>query len=245
MIKIRKIEKRKFLVILGIGLVVVGGLVLFAFARTWGKTDIEFKIHINKQLVMQSVYGESPTFAIWIEDPETGATKTIFVTNRAGNGDWEGKTDVPVALPEWDQIHKKEQKVEEHSDSPKSGVDGISGATPKPGYFTTRVRVKPGSKWICWIEMNLSGDYNDVYKQYDKVHKTSDDYGSGQPALVYRGEITAVCGNRTVPEVFGMSLLGAENGKIIQPLKGITTALHIFDEIEISVVRPKPRIVNW
>ncbi len=219
-------------------LFVVGCLVIYAYSHTWGKTELEFKIHINEELILESVYGESPTFAIWIENPETGEAKAIFVTNRAGEDDWEGKADVPTALPQWDSISKKNKQT-----GPTDlNVDAVSGATPKPGYFTTRVGVNPESKWICWIEMNLAGDYNENFPNFDKVTKKTDDFGTGQPAIVYRADIEAVDGNTAVPEVVGMSVLN-EQGKIIQPLEGITTALDVFDEITISVVKPKPKIL--
>jgi hypothetical protein len=128
-------------------------------------------LHINEQLVLESVFGESPTFAIWLEDPET--------------------------------------------------------------------------KWICWIEVNLAGDFNDTYKEYDEVAQVSDEYKTGQPALLYKAELTAEEGNQVVPDVAGMCILVPEKGVMIQPLKGITTATGIFDEINIMVVRPKPRIIEW
>jgi hypothetical protein len=235
---ITKKVKVRLLIVLLSGLFVLGSLIFYAYAQTWGKTEIEFRIHINEELVLQSVYGESPTFAIWIENPETGEAKTIFVTNRAGVDDWEGKVEVPTALPAWDSISRKENQPNQTD----INVDAITGATPQPGYFTTRVRVRPGSRWTCWIEMNLAGDYNEHYKEFDKVSKMTDEFGTGQPAIVYKADIKAVSGNTVIPEVIGMSVL-KERGKIIQPQEGITSALNIFDEITISVVRPKPKIL--
>jgi hypothetical protein len=49
--------KRYILTAFVTGIVLIGGLVLFAFARTWGKTEIQFKIHINEKLVQQSTFG--------------------------------------------------------------------------------------------------------------------------------------------------------------------------------------------
>lgn len=230
--------KVKLLIILLSGLFVLGILIFYAYARTWGKTQLEFKIHINEERVLQSVYGESPTFAIWIENPETGEAKTIFVTNRAGVDDWEGKVNVPTALPKWSSINSEETKT----DKEDLGVDAVTGATPQPGYFTTRARVNPGSKWVCWIEMNLAGDYNEHYREFDEVTKKTDEYGNGQPAIVYKADIEAVIGNSIVPEVAGMSVLN-EKEEIIKPLKGITSALDVFDEIIIAVVKPKPKIL--
>jgi hypothetical protein len=65
-------------------------LVLYAFANTWGKTDLEIRIDINKKLVQESSFGESPSFAIWLENPENGEIRAVYVTRRAAEGDWEG-----------------------------------------------------------------------------------------------------------------------------------------------------------
>lgn len=235
---VSKKVKSRLLIVFFSGIFVLVGLIIYAYAHTWGKTEIEFRIHINEELVLQSVYGESPTFAIWIENPESGISKTIFVTNRAGTEDWEGKVEVPTALPAWDSIGRKEKQL----DMADKEFDAITGATPLPGYFTTRVKVKPGSRWTCWIEMNLAGDYNEHYKQFDEIRKKTDDFGTGQPAIVYRADITAEIGKTVVPEVVGMSVLN-EHGKIIQPLEGITSALNVFDEIIIAVVKPNPKIL--
>ncbi len=235
---ISKRIKVRLLIILLSGLIILAGLIIYAYARTWNKAELEFKIHINEELILQSVYGESPTFAIWLENPDTGDSKTIFVTNRAGKGDWEGKVEVPTALPKWQSIADKERQTEQSDIE----VDAVTGATPLPGYFTTRARVKPGSKWNCWIEMNLSGDYNQHYKEFDEIEKKTDEFGDGQPAIVYKTYIEAAMGNIVAPEVVGMSILN-EKGEIIQPLEGITTALEVFDEITIAIVKPKPRII--
>jgi len=236
---ISKKVKGRLLIVFFSGIFILVGLITYAYARTWGKTEIEFRIHINEELVLQSVYGESPTFAIWIQNPETSETKTIFITNRAGIDDWEGKVDVPTALPAWDSVTRKGKQNEESG----MEVDAVTGATPLPGYFTTRARVRPGSRWTCWIEMNLAGDYNEHYKEFDEATKTTDEFGTGQPAIVYKAEIEAVNGNTVVPEVVGMSIL-KEEGEIIQPMEGITNALDVFDDIAIVIVKPKLKIIN-
>lgn len=223
-------------------IVIIISFFLIAYSRVWGKAEIEFKIHINEELVMESVYGESPTFAIWIENPKSGEVKTIFVTNRAGQNDWEGKVNVP-ALPLWTKINELESEQHGFKEPSYGDVDAISGATPTPGYFTVRANAKPDSvRWFCWIEMNLAGDYNDYYKEFDEETKITDEYANGQPALVYRATVYPEIGNVFIPEIVGMSV--TDSDEMIQPLYGITTATDIFDEIIISVVRPKPRIIN-
>lgn len=219
-------------------------LVLYAFIRAYNMTDLEFRIHINEKNVKESSFGESPTFAIWIEEPETGLTQSIFVTYRAGLGDWEGKKSVPEALPRWFEINEAEQHTKSLIKYKELERLNITGATPKPGYFRTRVRVSPGSNWFCWIEVNLAGDFNNHYKEYDSVTKNSDNYKIGQPALLYKAAIKAYKGNHTTPNLVGMCKV-SDNGTRIVPLEGITTAKEIFDEICIEVVRPKPRIFEW
>lgn len=239
-----KFSKRNILISLLAGIFIIGGLIFYAFARTWNKTEIEFSIHINEKMIRESTFGESPTFAIWLEDPETKQTQTAFVTNRAGKGDWEGKAEVPVALPEWFRVNAKEKLSENQLENKIPEEIIISGATPKPGYFNTRISVTPGSKWICWVEVNLAGDFNDTYKEYDEVNKTSDEYKTGQPALLYRAEIEAIIGNEVKPLVVGMTLIDPINGVVILPLEGITSATDIFDEMKFVVVKPKPRIID-
>lgn len=239
----RKLKKVIIITLIS-GFVVAISLVIYAFARTWHKTEIEFRIHINDQLVKASTFGEPPTFAIWLENPRTGMSQTVFVTKRAASGDWEGKTDVPVALPKWFEVYKIENRTKNLPTFKKPAPMAVTGATPQPGYFKTRVSVRPGSKWICWIEVNLAGDFNEYYQEYNEKKKTVDEFATGQPALLYRTEVEAVPGKVVKPEIVGMSMSDSPDGKIIHSLKGITTANDIFDKIEIDIVRPNPKIIK-
>ena len=45
-------------------------------------------------------------------------------------------------------------------------------------------------------------------------------------------------------EITGMTEPESHLKNIIKPLKGITTATDIFDEISVRVVKSKPRIIN-
>lgn len=232
--------KKKILIPAGIAIIIVACMVLYAYLSTWGKTDLDIKIHINEKLVQESGFGESPTFAIWLEKPETNEIRAVYVTRRAAEGDWEGKKEVPAALPGWFEIEGIQKQLSPDRDN----VDSYSGATPKPGYFTAKASLDPGSKWICWIEVNLAADFNDFYIGKNNEDSEADKFLSGQPAIIYRAEITATEGAVFEPVLFGMTMLGAPDGKIIQPLKGITTAARIFDEIKISIVKPKPKIIK-
>jgi len=228
----------------GICILIIIILVFIAFARTWGKTDIEFKIHINESVIQKSTFGEPPTFAIWLEDREKQIAQTVFVTKRAALGDWEGKANVPVALPKWFEVYKIENQSDELPTFEKPAPMAITGATPKPGYFSTRAHVEPGSKWNCYIEFNLAGDFNEYFQEYDEEKKTSDEYLTGQPALLYKAEIIAENGNQATPKIVGMCILNSKGEVEIKPMEGITTATDIFDEITVVVEGPKPRIIK-
>jgi len=89
--------------------------------------------------------------------------------------------------------------------------------------------------------MNLSGDYTGHYPEYNEINKKTDNYGTGQPALVYKAYIEAVEGNIVVTEIVGMSVLNKEE-EIIQPLEDFTTAKDVFEEITIVVLKPKPKV---
>lgn len=224
--------------------VIIAGLVVIAYSRTWNKTELEFLIHINEELVQQSVFGESPTFAIWLEDPDDGRTYTAYVTRRVSLGDWEGKKDVPVALPLWYEINRTEKKQRKSKAGMAGEVITATGATPLPGYFRTRVSVQPGSKWTCWVEYNLAGDFNETYPAFNPENNTEDEYSSGQPAILYRAEIEALNDMVAYPEISGICVFNKEGRVIVENLDGITTAKDVFDEISISVVRPRPRIIR-
>lgn len=217
-------------------LLVVAIVFMFAHLRTIGKTELSIRIHINEQLVQESTFGESPTFAIWIENINTGENKAIYVSRRAAVGDWEGKADVPVALPKWFEIQRS-------NESEVGNIDAWSGATPQPGYFTTSTIIPPDSKWICWIEVNLSGDFNETYLEYDTESMEADEYLSGQPALIYKAEFMATKGQQIIPALHGMCITNTLDGSIIQPIEGITTAKDIFDEIILTIQTPKPKII--
>lgn len=234
-------KKLNVLIAIVITIVIV---VLYAYRGTWGKADVEFRIHINEQLVQESAFGEPPTFAIWLEDPSTGDKQTVFVTRRAALGDWEGKAEVPVALPQWFEVYKAENETKDLPNFEKQASLAVTGATPQPGFFITKARVEAGSKWICWIEVNLSGDYNETYEAFNQVEKTEDEFGTGQPALLYKAEFEATEGIISTPVIAGMCVLDSLNRHSVLALKGITTATDIFDEISIAIVKPSPKILD-
>ncbi len=226
------------------GLILLTLLAGILIARTWGRTIIQIDIHQNKQLIYLSTFAEPPQFAIWLENPLTNELKTIFVTHRVAVGDWEGKANVPVALPHWYSLFRGiASRASDHGSVTASDM-AITGATPKDDYFSIRVEVKPGSEWICWIEMNLAGDFNEAYPEFDPLTFTEDEFSNGQPALIYRSAVKAVEDQEYKPVLAGQSVWEDGDVRIDEVNDGVTTARHVFDTILITVIRPKPRLID-
>lgn len=236
-------SRKKIIYLVLILLAAVMATASVVLIKTLGRTQIQVNIHQNQEAIYASTFAEPPQFAIWLENVKTGKCQTVFVTRRAGAGDWEGKADVPVALPRWTQLFRGKDQVQT-SDKDEESVSAITGATPKDDYFSVRAEVTPGSQWICWVEMNLAGDYNDAYPEQDFGSMEVDEFSNGQPALLYKGELTADEGLKFNFSLAGLSLF--ENGEIrIEPVgDGITTAKEVFDEMNIEIIRPKPKLIN-
>jgi len=235
---------RRGLIIFSAAVLLAGIGATYAILKTRGRTQIQIDIHQNKKLIYLSTFAEPPQFAIWLEDPKTHELKTVFVTHRVAKGDWEGKANVPVALPQWFMLFKgKKEKGEKSAPGKKSDM-AISGATPKADYFSLRVEVEPGSEWICWIEMNLAGDFNDAYPEIDMKTLREDEYSNGQPALIFRADLKAIEDLKFKPSIVAQSVWNKGVVSIEPVSDGITSAKNVFDDIQISVIKPKPKLID-
>jgi hypothetical protein len=239
----RKIIKRGLLLLSG-GFLIIFIIAGIAISRTWGRTVIQVDIHQNKKIIHLSNFAEPPQFAIWLENPATKELKTVFVTHRVAKGDWEGKANVPVALPLWYQLFRGSKNDREATQQKKRSEMAITGATPKADYFSLRIEVEPGSEWVCWIEMNLAGDFNDAFPEVDLKTLREDEFSNGQPALIFRSEIKAIEGLKFTPAIISQSTW--INGVVdVEPVtEGITTAKKVFDDISISVIKPKAKLID-
>ncbi|MCK5464329.1 MAG: hypothetical protein KAI95_14975, partial [Bacteroidales bacterium] len=186
---------------------------------------------------------EPPQFAIWLENPKNNKCETVFVTSRVSLGDWEGKANVPVALPRWHELFRSNAKPLWRTPK-KDGSIAVTGATPKADYFSVRVDVPPGSNWVIWIEMNLAGDFNEAFPEVDRETYMEDEFSCGQPALLFRADIIAEEGTLLTPEIVAQSVW--ENGlnRVETVNEGVTSARNVFDDIKISVIKPKMKLVE-
>ena len=243
-----RVEKKKIiktgLILLSGGLLLVSVIAGILIIKTWGRTVIQIDIHQNKKIIHLSNFAEPPQFAIWLENPSTKELKTAFVTHRVAKGDWEGKANVPVALPQWFSLFRANKKGGAGKVQEKKSDLAISGATPKGDYFSIRVEVEPGSEWICWIEMNLAGDFNDAYPEIDVKTLREDEYSNGQPALIFRSEIKAVEDLKYTPDLVSQSTWN-KGVVTVEPVSdGVTNAKNVFDDIQISIIKPKPKLID-
>jgi len=222
-------------------ILIIAGIVI---SRTWGRTVIQIDIHQNKKLIHLSNFAEPPQFAIWLENPATNEMKTVFVTHRVAQGDWEGKANVPVALPLWYKLFRGSKTQGKDEGKNKKSDLAITGATPKEDYFSIRVEVEPGTEWMCWIEMNLAGDFNDAYPEIDIKSLREDEFSNGQPALIFGADVKAVDGLKFTPVLLSQSTW-VKGIVDVEPVSdGITTAKNVFDDIRISVIKPKPKLID-
>ena len=241
---------RTLLLVFISGLVILMIVAVILILQTKGRTLIQVDIHQNKKLIYLSAFAEPPQFAIWLEDPATKELKNIFVTHRVAVGDWEGKANVPVALPQWFRLFRGNSNSSGSAGSARSSGTGksndlvISGATPKDDYFSIRVEVKPESEWICWIEMNLAGDFNEAFPEFDSETLTEDEFSNGQPALLFKSEVKAIENERVTPVLTSQTIW--DDGFVsVEPVSSsITTAREVFDTITVSVIRPKPKLID-
>lgn len=217
---------------------------VIVISGTWGRTLIQIDIHQNKKIIHLSNFAEPPQFAIWLENPSSGELKTVFVTHRVSQGDWEGKANVPVALPLWFKLFRGNKDKDEAGVKNKRSELAITGATPKSDYFSIRAEVEPGSEWTCWIEMNLAGDFNDSFPEIDLKTLREDEFSNGQPALLFRAEIKATEGLNFTPEIISQTTWNKGVVDIEPVSEGITTAKNVFDDVRISVIKPRPKLID-
>jgi len=239
----KKIIKRGLILLSG-GFLIIFIIAGIAIARTWGRTVIQIDIHQDKKIIHLSNFAEPPQFAIWLENTATKELKTVFVTHRVAKSDWEGKASVPVALPLWYKLFRGSKNPGESTQKQKRSEMAITGATPKADYFSLRIEVEPGSEWVCWIEMNLAGDFNDAFPEVNLKTLREDEFSNGQPALVFRADVKANEGLKFTPVIISQSTW--VNGVVdVEPVSdGITTAKKVFDDISISVIKPKPKLID-
>ncbi len=193
---------------------------------------LRFSLYVNRDAYLATDFGEPPQMAVWLEHPDGTFYKTVFVTHRAGANDWVGKLDCPVALPFWESqwrpLSGKFQK--------RSSFDAVTGATPKGGWLRVTTRVPMDTRWIYFVEVNVSSDFNRFFPYWSK-EGAPDDVGNGQPSLVYTGQIVAKAGQSSVPKLLGFTDQFSPVDTLNKDFGKITTAKNLVSKIMVKAVK--------
>jgi len=203
-------------------------------AQPAGPVALEFSLSLDPQVYAKSHYKKPPQFAIWIEDAAGVKIRTVWVTEITGAGNWGGKTVRPVSLPYWVSRWNKETAGTGDPTPENPAADAVTGATPKQD-LTCRTEVPAGTRWNYFIEVNVSGDFNDFFAAVSKDGK-KDRNGNGQPSIIYKGQITALPGQSSRPKLIGRMDQFEGVNSIISDMEGISDAKDLFSKIEVSIL---------
>jgi len=160
-----------------------------------------------------------PQVAVWLESEDGRYLGTILVTAKTAKQGWVSAPEGgrPEALPVWTHRHQ-------------GSVDAVASAT-SPGETRAFSDLAPGlaaGVYTVFAEVNRSYDYNLAYpRQTSGV--------SGQPSVVYRGQLTLGEGPRSLDLVpVGTGAPDGSDGTLRPGLAGIDTALELFSKITVS-----------
>ena len=203
------------------------------------------------ELQIEMIRGEAhnhPLMAIWVEDEEGNFVQTLFVAESIGKGVFQhgdasrgfwkpGEIRRPAALPQWS--HSRGIKAEDglYLPTPSNPIpDAYTGPTPGKSFIlNTRLDSDELKKFNVLFEINQTWDWNEYWtnNKYpdDEEYKTS-----CQPALVYSVFIDL----DDPQKVYDMKMIGrshhsGSNGDLFDDLQTLTTALHIAEQIVVTI----------
>lgn len=201
---------------------------------------VSFSLMLDDAVYSRTRYKKPPQFAIWMKktevdaetDEEIETIKTVWVTEKTGRGSWGGTTTRPMSLPVWVSQWNKETRTTGDPNPDNPAVDSVTGATPK-GSFTIEVDMPGGGQWEYYIEVNVSGDFNETFAAETNDGK-KDVNGNGQPSIIYAGTITLEGGQRSTPELIGRTEQFTVVTVPVDNMDGITTAAKLMGRIEVN-----------
>lgn len=196
------------------------------------KAVLKFSWDLNEDVYSKSYFKKPPQFAVWLEDESDGTIRTVWVTYGTGSGDWGEGIVRPVSLPYWVSRWNRETQSSGDPTPDNRVVDAVTGATPRAA-FEVEALVESGRAWKYFIEVNVSGDFNDTYL-FVREDGEKDEHGNGQPSIIYQGKITSLPGKKSIPELAGRTEQWRSVDHIIGDLEGITTAKDLLTEIKVS-----------
>ncbi|MHC4432770.1 MAG: hypothetical protein ACYTBS_13095 [Planctomycetota bacterium] len=198
-----------------------------------GPVTLVFSLSLDPEVYSRSHYKKPPQFAIWIEDEAGDKIRTVWVTEKTGTGSWGGDIVRPVSLPYWVSRWNKETGSSGDPTPEKPAADAVTGATPKQD-LTCRIEVPAATKWNYFVEVNVSGDFNDSFPAESKGGRRNSN-GNGQPSIIYKGQIRALPGRRSEPKLIGRTHQFEAVSDLNLDLTGMSSAKDLFSKIELVV----------
>ena len=203
------------------------------------------------ELEIEMIRGDGhnhPLMAIWVETEEGDFVQTLYVAESIGKGVFQhgdasrgfwkpGEIRRPAALPRWS--HSRGIKSEDglYLPTPSNPVpDAYTGPTPGKSFILHTRLDDPGVKrFNLLFEINQTWDWNEYWtnNKYpdDEEYKTS-----CQPALVYSVFIDLENQQDNYEmKIIGRSHHSGANGELFDDLKTLTTALHIAEQILVTI----------
>ncbi|MCE5270879.1 DUF2271 domain-containing protein [bacterium] len=202
-------------------------------AQTSDSLKLEISFNQDPAVYEESDYGEAPQVAVWLVDSLSGQVRTVYVTYRTASGDFYGKTECPVSLPVWIAAWRHETGRTDFPTLRDKAAEAVTRATSQDGKVHAETKVAAGQRYLCYIEMNVAGDFNSAYP-FERQDGTLDNHGNGQPSLVYRAALTAADGATAVPEPVGRTEQYGYTGEIIHDLQGLDSALKCLTSLAVT-----------
>ncbi|MBN1360567.1 MAG: hypothetical protein JW993_08245 [Sedimentisphaerales bacterium] len=198
-----------------------------------GRTvTLTFELELNPRVYEDSLWGDPPQVALWLENEDDGDIRMVRVTHRTAACDWEGKVECCVALPYWMSFYNRQTGAPAGPTWQNPAVNAITCATPRT-QLVADIELPRGTRWKCFVEVNVSGDFNVAFPRFSQAG-ISDTYGNGQPSLVYRSRIEAIPGTTSRPELIGRTDQYDPVDDLSDDLQGITTARDLIRRVEVS-----------
>ena len=197
------------------------------------KPYLEFKLTYNYDVYKKPAFflpKSQPTFAIWLEEKESGFVQTIYVTGKAAEDSWVLAEERPESIPVWYGVRQREQT------GYGLQVDALSGATPAgdTAIIHWQVPERMHDKQVSiFIEANNSYDFNAFYSDQKGTAGYSGE--NGQPSLIWRAQLDFAKSDdeEIIPEIIGHGSLRGENHNIYPDISQVTTALETFSYMGI------------
>jgi hypothetical protein len=197
------------------------------------KPYLEFKLTYNYDVYEKPSFflpKSQPTFAIWLEEKESGTVQTIYVTGKAAEDSWILAEERPESVPVWYGVRQRQQ-TGHHIE-----VDALSGATPAGDTAVIQWQVPDrlhDKQVSIFIEANNSYDYNAFYSNQKGTAGYSGE--NGQPSLIWQAQLDfAKSGDEEIiPEIIGHGSLRGEDHNIYPDISQVTTARETFSYMGI------------